>query len=94
MLSSVLASACAPNLSRFDVVRLGLGKGSGKMQVTLHEAADQGSGEVSSIVGPGGHRVSRATVGGYYLRRTDVTSPSMKLSAGLHAGAMKKKPLQ
>ena len=77
----ILVTACSTKLSRFDVINM-----NGKVdthQVTRSETADQGSGNTSSVLGPGGHTLIRTTLGGAYLRRTAVNSPTKKLSGGL-----------
>lgn len=79
---SPLLVGCTTKLSRFDIINLK--GGSQQHQITRSETADQGSGNVSSVVGPGGHTLTRATVGGFYLRRNDVANPSRSVAAGLH----------
>lgn len=73
---------CTTKLSRFDIINLK--GGSQEHQITRSETADQGSGQVSSVIGPGGHTLTRVTVGGFYLRRSDVGNSSRNVAAGLH----------
>ena len=75
-------SGCSSNLSRFDLINL---SGTPQAnQITRAETGDQGSGNAASASGPGGHSLTRVTVGGSYLRRTDAQAPAAsKASAGL-----------
>ncbi len=57
---------------------------SGIMMVTRAETADQGSGTSEQPDPNPGMRVKRLTVGGYYLRRNDSTSPNNNINAGIH----------
>lgn len=69
------------NLSTFDVGNTVTNADS----VPRFEIADQGSGTSSAVVGPGGHTLTRTTIGGSYLRRTNVQAGTKgsQLNAGL-----------
>jgi hypothetical protein len=76
----VITTGCSSNLTRFDIVHR-LKKSTGR-EVSRSETAAQGSG---AAVGSN-YILHRVTVGGSYLRRTDVSSGAggHKLTAGLH----------
>lgn len=65
---AVTAAGCSSNLTRFDIV-LRTAKTGGDHQITRSEVADQGSGDGSAIIGPGGHALTKVTLGGSYQRR-------------------------
>lgn len=76
----VFTTGCTTNLTRFDIVhRL---KRAGGLEVSRHEVGAQGSGAASGNK----YSVERVTVGGSYLRRTDVSAGSggHLVAAGLH----------
>jgi hypothetical protein len=83
-LSPVALTGCSTNLTRFDVIAKQKNSAT-KMLITRAETADQGSGTGdSTIVGPGGHTLSRITIGGSYLRRSNTTAGGHTLVGGLH----------
>jgi hypothetical protein len=80
MLALVAASSCSTRLGRWEYVN----RVAGKLKVVPRaEVADSGSGSAASS----GYRLQRVTIGGSYLRRTDVTDSlgQPRLRAGLHS---------
>jgi hypothetical protein len=81
-LALVAASSCSTRMGRWEYVN----KQAGKLKVIPRaETADSGSGAAASA----GYKLQRVTIGGSYLRRTDVTDSlgQPRLRAGLHNSA-------
>lgn len=88
LIAVVSLSACGKrNVAQFGGASASLpptSASNGILLITRAEVADQGSGTTEQALPSPGNRAQRATVGGYYLRRFQVSSPNNKLNAGIH----------
>lgn len=81
-----LLTSCGGDLQRFHVLKpKKLVLLETVYELTKHEIVDEGSGVTASGVGPGTYTLQKITIGGAYLRRTDLTDgPTYNFKAGLH----------